>query len=117
LLNRRQMLATSAAALTLPATAADTTSAAAIRANALYDAFMDETMALNPEVATNLGLDTGARDALRYKLTDYSLGGRDKAKAARGSRFDIRDFHDALLVSGALPLDVLGQVIDAYNAG
>lgn len=41
---------------------------------------------------------------------------RAKAKAALGSRFDIRRFHDAGLLSGALPLTVLGSAIDGYIA-
>jgi uncharacterized protein (DUF885 family) len=42
---------------------------------------------------------------------------RAKAKAAMGHRFDIRTFHDAALLNGAMPLDVLGHVIDGYIKG
>ena len=48
------------------------------------------------------------------KLTWLRL--RDQAKTALGAKFDIKAFHDAGLLSGALPLDVLGQVIVAYVA-
>jgi uncharacterized protein (DUF885 family) len=48
------------------------------------------------------------------KLTLLRL--RDKAKAALGARFDIRKFHDAVLLSGALPLAVLEKVVDDYIA-
>lgn len=41
---------------------------------------------------------------------------REKAKAALGPRFDIRAFHDAGLLPGAMPLTVLDQCIDAYIA-
>jgi uncharacterized protein (DUF885 family) len=49
------------------------------------------------------------------KLTILKL--RDKAKAAMGARFDIRKFHDTVLLSGPLPLDVLTSVVDRYIAG
>ena len=39
---------------------------------------------------------------------------RAAAHSALGDAFDLRDFHDAVLGSGALPLSVLGDVIDAW---
>jgi uncharacterized protein (DUF885 family) len=39
---------------------------------------------------------------------------RAKAKAALGERFDIRRFHDAGLLNGALPLTLLASAIDGY---
>jgi uncharacterized protein (DUF885 family) len=42
---------------------------------------------------------------------------RDRAKAELGGRFDIKAFHDAGLLEGAMPLDTLGSAIDAYIAG
>ena len=39
-----------------------------------------------------------------------------KAKAALGAKFDIRRFHDAALLNGAMPLKVLETVIDDYIA-
>ena len=41
---------------------------------------------------------------------------RARAKAALGDRFDIHKFHDAALLSGAVPLEVLPKVIDRYIA-
>ena len=48
------------------------------------------------------------------KLTILKL--REKAKAALGARFDIRKFHDAVLLSASMPLTVLESVVDNYIA-
>lgn len=42
---------------------------------------------------------------------------RAKAKAALGPRFDPRKFHDAILLSGSMPLTALENVVDLYIAG
>jgi uncharacterized protein (DUF885 family) len=42
---------------------------------------------------------------------------REEAKAKLGARFDIRKFHDAGLLSGAMPLEVMDQVIASWIAG
>jgi uncharacterized protein (DUF885 family) len=44
------------------------------------------------------------------------LKNREKAKAALGDRFKLGDFHDAGLLSGAMPLAVLDEVMDGYIA-
>jgi uncharacterized protein (DUF885 family) len=41
---------------------------------------------------------------------------RAEAERALGSAFDIRGFHDTVLGSGALPLSVLAEVVDAWVA-
>jgi uncharacterized protein (DUF885 family) len=41
---------------------------------------------------------------------------REKAKAALGAGFDVRDFNDAVLQAGAVPLTVLATAIDDYVA-
>lgn len=42
------------------------------------------------------------------------LRARAKAQKALGKKFDIREFHDAGLLSGSMPLTVLEHVIDDY---
>jgi uncharacterized protein (DUF885 family) len=41
---------------------------------------------------------------------------RDRARSALGQRFDIRDFHAALLSEGQLPLPVLTAHIESWIA-
>ena len=39
---------------------------------------------------------------------------RDRAKAALGTRYDLRDFNDTVVKGGNVPLDVLAKNVDAY---
>jgi uncharacterized protein (DUF885 family) len=68
-----------------------------------------------------------AREVDRYfnwpgQATSYMIGQlkiaelRKRAETALGPRFDIRDFHEAVLSQGALPLDVLSEQVDRYIA-
>jgi uncharacterized protein (DUF885 family) len=53
--------------------------------------------------------------ALGYKMGQLKiLELRDKAKMALGPKFDIKAFHDQVLDSGALPMDVLEQRVNAW---
>ena len=53
--------------------------------------------------------------ALGYKLGMIKiLELRARAKSALGDAFDIRDFHDAVIGSGPMPLAILERQVDAY---
>jgi uncharacterized protein (DUF885 family) len=55
--------------------------------------------------------------ALAYKVGDIRIQqARARAEKALGARFDIRAFHDQVLMSGALPLEVLDAKIDRWIA-
>lgn len=86
-MNRRELLAALAAAATLPLLPACTRprpmtpapqSPADASALALLDDIGENLLRLFPENATQLGLDTGARAALRSQLTDRSAEGRQR---------------------------------------
>jgi uncharacterized protein (DUF885 family) len=44
------------------------------------------------------------------------LAARKKAREALGARFDIRSFHDAMLIGGAVPLAMIDPMTDRYIA-
>ena len=55
--------------------------------------------------------------ALAYKIGQLEiLKLRDQAKKELGARFDIRAFHDQVIDSGAMPLDVLDERITSWIA-
>jgi uncharacterized protein (DUF885 family) len=39
---------------------------------------------------------------------------RNMARQQLGNKFDIREFHDVVLTSGALPLDVLEELVNQW---
>jgi uncharacterized protein (DUF885 family) len=55
--------------------------------------------------------------ALAYKIGQLTiLRLRDKAEKALGSKFDIKDFHAQVLMTGALPMTVLEKKINGWIA-
>jgi len=55
--------------------------------------------------------------ALSYKLGELKIMElRKKAEAKLGSKFDVREFHDAVLRDGSLPLDLLDEEVGKYIA-
>jgi len=55
--------------------------------------------------------------ALAYKIGQLKiLELRDKSQKALGAKFDLRAFHDQVIDTGALPLDVLETKIDGWIA-
>jgi uncharacterized protein (DUF885 family) len=55
--------------------------------------------------------------ALAYKVGDLRIqAARKRAEAALGPKFDVKAFHEQVLMSGALPLAILDEKIDRWIA-
>jgi uncharacterized protein (DUF885 family) len=112
-LNRRDVLALGAAAAAFggPALAAATGDAGA---EALLSSVAEDLMREYPENASALGLDKGARAALKSSLTDRSLEGRAKLTAAARARVVKMKAVDRKALGPSAALD-LGVVQTAHD--
>lgn len=120
-MNRRQFLATSGATAIAAATphAFAQAGSADTRFRAMLDDFFYGRLAESPEQATRLGLDTGARAALRGKLSDTSAAGaardlaRTKAQVKQLARVD----RAKLSAPSQLDYDVVAYQLDRAVGG
>ena len=55
--------------------------------------------------------------ATGYKVGQLAiLAMRERAERALGERFDVKAFHEVLLMNGGMPLDILGETVDLWIA-
>lgn len=73
------------------------------------------THAPNEDVAEIDRYISWPAQALSYKMGQLKIFElRKRAEKELGSKFDIRDFHDVVLRNGAVPLEMLEQIVNGY---
>lgn len=85
-----------------------------------YDQAVDYMVEATGRSRGAVGYEVSRYVVLPGQATAYYVGYlkilelRQKAQDALGDRFDLREFHHVILSQGAVPLEILEQLVDAY---